>query len=358
MNFRGCELMSVLDKNFIDKLKKNTIFVIVYTLLFVLIVWTFPYIAPFFIATILAIIINPISDKLYKKFNINKGISTLIFSFLGVVVFILLTIFLLRGGTKELIDLSNNISNNNSYFNATMKSIGLKIQSYMEYFEGVSNTEAEDIISQYSQNIMSVVKDIISKIVGFTTSIPYMILFIITLFMSTYFIAKDLDKLESGFFSIFSSNTKSKVKKVNRELRLSVRGYIRAYFILMSITFLVIWITFTVFSIPYAFALGIIGALLDLIPFLGIVVIFLPVIIYHFIMKNYFIAIFITIVFIVLSIVRQILEPKLVSVNIGIDPLSTIVAIFIGIQIRGIIGIIFFLGLIVMHNIFKKVDIL
>ena len=102
----------------------------------------------------------------------------------------------------------------------------------------------------------------------------------------------------------------------------------------------------------------IIGALLDLIPFLGIIVIFVPVIVYYFWMENYFVSIGIAIVFIALSILRQILEPKLVSANVGISPLMTIIAIFVGIQVAGVLGIIFCLGLLVMHDILKKVEIL
>lgn len=54
--------------------------------------------------------------------------------------------------------------------------------------------------------------------------------------------------------------------------------------------------------------------------------------------------------------IREILEPKLVSVNVGLNPLATLAAIFIGIQVKGIIGVIC-LGLVCMHDILKKVDI-
>ena len=64
-----------------------------------------------------------------------------------------------------------------------------------------------------------------------------------------------------------------------------------------------------------------------------------------------------TVIFFVLSLIREILEPKLVSVNVGLNPLATLAAIFIGIQVKGIIGVIFCLGLVCMHDILKKVDI-
>ena len=74
--------------------------------------------------------------------------------------------------------------------------------------------------------------------------------------------------------------------------------------------------------------------------------------------EKYVSAISIGVVFILLSLLRQIIEPKLVSVNIGLSPLVTLAAIFIGVQVRGIIGIVFCLGLAIMHNILNKVEIL
>ena len=353
--------MSVLNRSFIHKLKNNIIFFIIYSVLFLLIVKTFGYIAPFFIGGLLAFIINPISQKLERKLKINKGISTLFLSLLGVSLVILLASFLLIKGTQQLVQFLNNIdSNSYSYLGTIISDWGNSLDKYVDYFQGLSsyNIDLQELISKYSESLANLAKVMLAKIIDLATSLPTLILIIITLFMSTYFIAKDFDKIGNGFLNIFTDETKIKVRRIKSEVICSVRGYIKAYAILMSITFLVIWISFAIFKIPYGFPLGIIGALLDLIPFLGIVVIFVPVIIYYFVIENYVVSIGIGVVFIGLSILRQILEPRLVSVNVGINPLLTIIAIFVGIQVAGILGIIFCLGLIVMHDILKRVDIL
>ena len=353
--------MSVLNRSFLHKLKSNAIFFIVYSLLFLLIVKTFGYIAPFFIAGLLAIIINPISEKLKRKFKINKGISTLFLSLLGVSLVIFLASFLLVKGSQQLVSLLNNIdSNSYSYWGAMVSDWVNNMDKYVNYFKEISNNSinVQELVANYGESITNIATAMLSKIIDLATSLPTIILIIITLFMSTYFIAKDFDRIENGFLSIFTDDTKIKVRRVKSEIMSSIKGYIKAYTILMSITFLVIWISFSIFKVPYGLPLGIIGALLDLIPFLGIIVIFVPVIIYYFVIENYFVSIGIAIVFIALSILRQILEPKLVSANVGISPLLTIIAIFVGIQVGGILGIIFFLGLLVMHDILKKVDIL
>lgn len=353
--------VAVLNRSFLHKLKNNAIFFVIYLLLFLLVVKTFGYIAPFFIAGLLAVIINPISEKLKRKFKVNKGISTLFLSLLGVGLVIFLASFLLVKGSQQLVSFLNNIdSNSYSYLGTMINDWVSNLDKYVNYFQGISNNsiDIQSLVANYGKNLADIAKTMLAKIIDLATSLPTVILIIITLFMSTYFIAKDFDKIENAFLNIFTDDTKVKVRKVKNEIMSSIKGYIKAYTILMSITFLVIWISFSIFRIPYGLPLAVIGALLDLIPFLGIIVIFVPVIIYYFVIENYFVSIGIAIVFIGLSILRQILEPKLVSVNVGISPLLTIIAIFVGIQVGGILGIIFFLGLLVMHDILEKVDIL
>lgn len=350
--------MAVLNKEFLKKLKNNAVFFIIYSLCFIFIYKTFPYIAPFFIGLVIALIINPISQKLKDKLHINKGISTLILSFLGVAIAITIATILIISGTRQIITFLNHIDTNYSDINNMIEILLNQASQYLENFKEISSFNVEEVIEKYSADLIEISKSFLSNIINFATSIPYIIILIITLFISTYFIAQDLDKIEDGFYSMFTDSAKSKVKNIKKEVRISILGYIKAYVILMSITFLVIWGSFELFGVSYGFILGIIGGLLDLVPFLGIVVIFVPIIVYNLIIENYFVSISISIVFLGLSVVRQILEPKLVSAHIGLNPLSTVIAIFIGVQVKGIIGIIFCLGLVAMHDILKKVEIL
>lgn len=350
--------MSLLDSKFKVKAKNNIIFFIIYTLTFFLMYKTFPYIAPFIIGGLIAIFINPISQKLKDKLGIDKGISTIILSFMGVILVISIGTMITLSISRSLMDFVNNLSTSHSEINNYLVDLINKANIYIEQFQEILNFNIEEVINKYSVQMMDLAKGLLTSIINLATSIPYIVLFTITLFISTYFIAKDIDKLENNFYNIFTDNSKRKVKNIKREIILSIIGYIKAYTILITITFLVIWASFSLFGVPYSFVLGIIGGLLDLVPFLGIVVIFIPVIVYYFIAKNYFVSVSIIIVFIALSLLRQILEPKLVSVNIGINPLASVAAIFIGIQIAGLLGIIFCLGLVAMHKILNKVDIL
>lgn len=350
--------MSVLDKGFLHKLKLNILFFITYSLVFILVCKTFPYIAPFFIGGIIAFIINPISQKLKNKFRIDKGLSTLILSFIGVAIVITLVSMFAMSSTEHLMNLLDSLSENSIQINSIVEELGNKANNYIMYLQDVANINLESLISKYSVTLVNFIKDLITNTISLASSIPYIAMFIVTLFVATYFIAKDIDKIEDGFYSIFADKTKIKVRNVKKEIGLSIIGYIKAYTIIMGITFLITFACFEFFNIPYATPLSVIAALLDLVPFLGIITIYLPFIVYYWIIGDYVLAISIAVVFGVLSLLRQIIEPKLVSVNIGLSPLVTLAAIFIGVQVKGLIGIIFFLGLAIMHNILKKVEIL
>lgn len=349
--------MKVLESDFLNKLKGNAIFIVAYTLVFLFIYKAFPFIAPFFIGTLIAFMIKPISQKLFNKFKINKGLSTLFLSFLAVGIVITLTTMGITSVTKHLVMFINDTSNG-TYIAGLFNDIAAKANTLISQINSMANIDIQQLTSKFSGNLVNMSKGLLASTINLATSIPYILMFTITLFVSTYFIAKDLDKFEASFYNMFTMDVRTKVLSVRNEIGSSIFGYIKAYAILMSITAASIFISFLIFGLPYAFVVGIVGALMDLIPFLGIISIYLPIIIYHLFIKNYFVAIGMTIVFLLISVLRQVLEPKLISANIGLSPLASIAAIFIGIQLNGIIGILFCFGFVIMHNILKKVGIL
>jgi sporulation integral membrane protein YtvI len=348
----------VLDKTFLNKLKNNAIYFGIYTLIFIVIYVTFPYVAPFIIGGVIAFFIKPISKRLKERYNMDKGLSTLILSFLSVIILLaLFTIFIVNGIKQTLYIISSLSLDSNELYNNIMRLIN-QANIYIGYVENIGSFSLESTITKYSNNIVNFARNFLEGILSLVVSIPYIMVYTITIFVSTYFIAKDTDDIEEWFYNMFAPQFRPKVKSIKHEIGVTTLGYIKAYSILMGITFLATWIGFTSLGVPYGFILGIIGASLDLIPFLGLVIIYVPVIVYYLIINNYFVGISVIILFAVLSISRQILEPKLVSMTIGIAPLASLAAIFIGVQVYGVLGIFYFLGLVGMHQILKKSGIL
>lgn len=178
--------------------------------------------------------------------------------------------------------------------------------------------------------------------------------------LSTYFICVDkiyiLDKIEYHF-------PKKWIKKLNQNLRKiisSFGNYLKAESILVLISFIEILIGLYIlkilkFGIEYPFLIAFVIAIIDALPILGAGTIILPWAIISAVNGNIKLAIGLVILYIIIVAVRQIVEPKIVSSNLGIHPIFTLVSMYTGFKIFGIIGL--FVGpvvLIVLKNVFEN----
>ena len=90
----------------------------------------------------------------------------------------------------------------------------------------------------------------------------------------------------------------------------------------------------------YIFTIGIVVGILDILPILGPGTFFVPWIIWALISGDTKVALSLLIVYIIISVVRQFLEPKIIGDNIGLHPLATLISLYVGLQLGGVIGMI------------------
>lgn len=110
--------------------------------------------------------------------------------------------------------------------------------------------------------------------------------------------------------------------------------------ILVLITTLEIIIGFIVLKIPNSFTLGVICGMLDFLPYVGTIIVFIPIIIYNIVMKNFLCAFGLICLYILVQVVREILEAKFLGDKLNIHPLVIILSIYIGVKVFGILGIL------------------
>jgi len=130
------------------------------------------------------------------------------------------------------------------------------------------------------------------------------------------------------------------LNKVFTSISSALTGFVRAQFILISITFLQATFGLYLLGIEYALTIGVLVGLVDLIPILGPGSIFIPWAFWHIIVGEYKFAVALLILYGILAIVRQLIEPKILGTSLGLHPLATLMAVFIGLRLFGISGII------------------
>ncbi|EHI98485.1 protein of unknown function UPF0118 [Clostridium sp. DL-VIII] len=152
----------------------------------------------------------------------------------------------------------------------------------------------------------------------------------------TFFVLVDKQKIIELFSMLFPIEimTKFTGQKRNFIQMIGIEG------MLILISTLEIIIGFLVLRIPDCFMLGVICGILDILPYVGTIIVFIPIIIYNIIMKNFITAFGLICLYVLVEIVREILEAKFLGNKLDIHPLVILLSIYIGVKIFGLLGIL------------------
>nr|WP_314463152.1 sporulation integral membrane protein YtvI [uncultured Clostridium sp.] len=202
------------------------------------------------------------------------------------------------------------------------------------------------LFTQFVQSIGELITNLSVKVVGalsgYASLLPGMFVKILLMIISTFFIAGDYDLLV-GFVS---RQLSEKAGKLLLQIREYVVGTlfvcIRSYALIMTITFVELSIGLTIIRVPNAVLIAFAISIFDILPVLGTGGIMLPWMIITAIQGNYPLAIGLLVVYLVITVIRNILEPKIVGSQIGLHPIVTLVSMFVGAQLFGVIGLFSF----------------
>ncbi len=158
--------------------------------------------------------------------------------------------------------------------------------------------------------------------------------------LAAYLISARLPKLRQWFQTRLPEAWKTRYLPMLRRMRAAVSGWLRAQTTLMGLTFLLLWIGFLALRIPHAllWAAGI--ALVDAIPMLGTGLILIPWSLVCVLQQLPGRAVGLLVLFAAATACRSTLEPRLVGKELGLDPLVTLLALYLGYQVLGIPGML------------------
>lgn len=196
-----------------------------------------------------------------------------------------------------------------------------------------------EFVKSIGELVTNISVQIVSALSGYATSLPGMFIKILLMIISTFFIAGDYDILV-GFVS-------RQLPEKGRSLLVRIKEYvvgtlfvcIRSYALIMSITFVELSIGLTIVGIPNAILIALAISFFDILPVLGTGGIMIPWVILTAIQGNYLLGIGLLIIYLVITVIRNILEPKIVGSQIGLHPIVTLASMFVGAQFFGVLGL-------------------
>jgi len=330
-------------KHYILKTIATLLRIIVYSLVFLAIIFglklTMNYLSPFIVAILISLLIKPIS-KIFISMKISKGISVAISMILVYGVLFSLLILGLSRGISELIYLAHKLP---LYSNAIYEFINnLSKEAQNIYIQLPSEVTtyaietAKNLLDKLGILLTNTAKYAVNTLYG----LPKLgIIFIITS-VAAFFITKDSDKIQDFIYRQFTPSWQSKIVSFKNNLLNSLAGFIKAQLILLSITFIESLIGLSIIGVRYALIISIIVSLVDILPVLGTGTVYVPWAIVAIIIGKYRLGISLLILYIIIVVIRYMIEPKVVGQQLGIHPLISLISIYVGAKVMGPIGVI------------------
>ncbi len=197
----------------------------------------------------------------------------------------------------------------------------------------------ERVIESLGQLVSSLSLGSMEFLSDLASSLPMMFIKILLLVISTFFIAMDYDRLTVFLVRQMNQKTRNVFLQVKQYIVGTLFVCIRSYALIMSITFVELSIGFTVIGIRHAplIALGI--AIFDILPVLGTGGILIPWAVISALQGNIPRAVQLVVIYLVITVIRNILEPKIVGGQLGLHPVVTLASMFVGSQLLGVVGL-------------------
>jgi len=298
------------------------------------------YCIPFIIAFILSSLIEPIVSFLEKKVKIPRKIGSvfsilLVLSFLGTILGLVISRLV-----KEIINVYNQI---NEIFGSLQQFFEAVIEKVNSFYISLPKT-ISDTIDQYfadaASNAKELLKPIVNGITDFTMSLPQALVFLIVTILATYFITSDKNKINLFLDTQLPNHWMDKTRTVMNKLFSALFGWMRAQLILMSVTFTELTIAFLVMRIENGLLFAALIAIVDALPVFGVGTFLIPWGTIELLSGNYQRGLSLLLLYIIILVIRQLIEPKIVGQQIGIHPLLTLFSMYLGLQLIGIVGMI------------------
>ena len=318
------------------------------------------FLFPFTLALFFSIMTQPFSRFLEKKLKFSQKIATIVSIVLFLVIFlgfISLSALRLSG---EIYKLSINLNKYSKEAQNLWNTAIDKVYSLLGYFPEGFDEQVKNSINGFIRMGTSKLGSFINSLINFITSIPTIILYICITILSTFFISLDKNKIMAFLEQQFPKSWIKKVYNIKREMFNVLGSYIRAQIILMTICFFELLISFNIlsflkFNLQYPLIFSIVICIIDALPILGAGAVLLPWSLISFVTGDINLGLALLVIYFLVLSVRQMLEPKLISQNLGVHPLVTLISMYSGFKFFGVIG--FLIGpvvMIILKNVFSR----
>ncbi len=324
-------------------------------LFYVFVKYCLGVLSPFIVAFVLAFALQRPIKWIQKKLKLKSH------SFVSFLLVLLVVLIAVGALALAVLVIVNELRDFVSYLMSQFSSFDDLIVTAKEYLmsvvvrlpEGVRTPVSDylngtlDSFSLGEANIdFSMLSGPLSGAWNIVKSLPSAILACVVAVVSCFFVTSDYDRIKELFLGFFSDEKRKYIVKTKRTAARAIWKLVKAYVTIMAITFAEMFLglfllkLIGVYDGSYIAIISFVTCIIDIIPVLGTGTVLIPWAVYNLVFGNIGMGIGLLVIYAVVTVIRQIIEPKLVANQAGLPAIITIMAMFLGVRIFGAFGII------------------
>ncbi|NHM29661.1 sporulation integral membrane protein YtvI [Neobacillus terrae] len=340
--------------------KINLVYLLVLAIIFLLLYFILPVSLPLIFAFITASLLNPACLKLEQILKIKHRTAVITVFLIFVLLLSLVGYFVT---TKVITEAVKTVNHAPQYINDVTRSWHKMQKSYISASRDLPVEIVREISSQVESFLNNLKADLltylnINNLKVILTNIPnYLVNFLVYL-IALFLFLLELPALKLKTYNHLSEKTAEKVSFMTSRLSYVVVGFFKAQFMVSVIIFIVSLIGLIIICPDTALVVSLVIWGIDFIPILGSILILGPWSLYEFAIGDVSTGTQLAILAAILLIIRRTVEPKVMGRHIGLSPLSTLIAMYLGMKVVGILGFIVGPLLLIIYTTAKEAGII
>ena len=335
-----------------------TYFAIILSASFLLIKFGLPLLAPFVIGFILAYFLKWPIRFVSRKLKCSRKIVAIVMVFL---FYGTIGVFVGIASVKVFSTVGMFVTNLpqvfRSYGEPILAGIFTRLEHAVIQMDPTLLEGLDYVWDQFMQSLLQLVSKLsvssMELISGIASSLPMLFIKLVLMIISTFFIAADYDKLAGFCMAQMSKRVRNVFIQIKQYVVGTLLVCIRSYLLIMSITFVELSLGLTVIRVENAILIALGIAIFDILPVLGTGGIMIPWAVIAAVLGYYPLALKLLVLYVVITIIRNIIEPKIVGSQIGLHPVLTLVSMFAGVQLLGVVGLF---GFPILLSLFRYLN--
>ena len=200
-------------------------------------------------------------------------------------------------------------------------------------------TQLIDMLWQLVSSFSGLLLGGVSLATSLATSLPSFLIRMLLMVISTFFITIDYEKIVRFCLGCLRGNTRRVVLQIKAYVVGTLFVCIRSYALIMCITFVELSIGLSIIGIERAMLVALLIAIFDILPVLGTGGIMIPWVILSALGGDLPQALALLVLYVIITVIRNIIEPRIVGAQIGLHPVLTLMSMFVGNHLFGIVGL-------------------